>query len=158
MPPRRVQPHPRGEHAWANPLVPLGTRAKARPTRLGSSRSKLRPRMVAKAIVDREKMGSFGRLWPIALTMIFAQLSSMRITRKCAQIIDVVLLLLVLPATAHAYVDPGSGSLLVQLIASGIFGGSLLARRTLGGLLRRFLRRETKSDTAASHSEGQQSE
>jgi hypothetical protein len=63
-----------------------------------------------------------------------------------------------LPATALAYVDPGSGSLLVQLIASGIFGGSLLARRTLGGLLRRLLRRETKSDAAELHSKDQQPE
>jgi len=75
-----------------------------------------------------------------------------------SHILDAFILLLLLPAAAHAYVDPGSGSLLVQLIASGIFGGSLLARRTLGGLLRRFLRRETKPDAAASHSKDQRSE
>ncbi len=75
-----------------------------------------------------------------------------------AQIIDVGLLLLVLPATAHAYVDPGSGSLLVQLIASGIFGGSLLARRSLSGLIRRLFRREGKADTVTSHDEDQRSE
>jgi hypothetical protein len=76
----------------------------------------------------------------------------------CAKIIDAVLLLVVLPATAHAYVDPGSGSLLVQLIASGIFGGSLLARRTLAGLIRRFFRRETKADAVTSHDKDQRSE
>jgi hypothetical protein len=75
-----------------------------------------------------------------------------------SQILDAFLLLFVLPTAAHAYVDPGSGSLLVQLIASGIFGGSLLARRKLGGLIRRFLRRKANSEAVSSQNKDQRPE
>ena len=37
-------------------------------------------------------------------------------------------LLLVFPSTAHAYLDPGSGSMLAQLAAAGFAGVAVLVR------------------------------
>lgn len=55
------------------------------------------------------------------------------------------LLVLTASVPAYAYVDPGSGAMLWQLILAGTAGALLLARRALGrvvGLLRVRMRRE----------------
>jgi hypothetical protein len=43
----------------------------------------------------------------------------------------VALLSRALPTPAHAYVDPGSGALLLQILAAGVVGGLLTARRAI---------------------------
>jgi len=54
------------------------------------------------------------------------------------------LLLLALPSTAHAYLDPGTGSYVVQLLIGGLLGGlfalGVFWRRVLAFFKRLFRR------------------
>jgi hypothetical protein len=53
---------------------------------------------------------------------------------------QLLLLLLVLPGSAHAYIDPSAGSLLLQLILGGLAGVLVALRlswRRLTGVFRR---------------------
>ncbi|MBI2721827.1 MAG: hypothetical protein HYX39_06600 [Bacteroidetes bacterium] len=43
------------------------------------------------------------------------------------------------------YIDPGTGSLLVQVIVGGIVAGSLFFKKTLGSFLNIFKRKSDKS-------------
>ena len=52
-----------------------------------------------------------------------------------------LLLLALLPRNAHAYIDPGTGSLAWQLILSTVVGGTFYARRTIGHAWRALARR-----------------
>ena len=59
----------------------------------------------------------------------------------------VLLLLLGLPALAHAYIDPSAGSILLQLILGGVAGIFVALRlywRKLAGLFGRRPRAETE--------------
>ena len=49
----------------------------------------------------------------------------MKPTPSCQALVLLLLtlLLLVLPSTAHAYLDPGTGSYVVQLLIGGLLGG-----------------------------------
>lgn len=49
--------------------------------------------------------------------------------------------LILLPRDAHAYIDPGTGSLAWQLILSTVLGGTFYARRTIGMVWRSVARR-----------------
>jgi uncharacterized membrane protein len=56
----------------------------------------------------------------------------------------VVLLLAVTPANAHAYLDPGTGSMLVQALLAALVGAGLMLkglRARLVALVRRLLGR-----------------
>ncbi len=59
-------------------------------------------------------------------------------------------LLAATPAPAQAYIDPGSGALVLQALLAGIFGALVLARKTLRDLAARVLRvRRGPSDEGA---------
>ena len=51
-------------------------------------------------------------------------------------IVVVAGLLAALPVDAHAYIDPGSGSLMLQLALSGVAGAVFMARRAIGRAFR----------------------
>ena len=56
-------------------------------------------------------------------------------------------LLAATPAPAQAYIDPGSGALVLQALLAGIFGALVLARKTLRELAARvFGVRRGRSD------------
>ncbi|MBI4142704.1 hypothetical protein HY480_02405 [Candidatus Uhrbacteria bacterium] len=44
------------------------------------------------------------------------------------------LIVVVAPRTAHAYIDPGTGSVLLQIVLAGLFGFLFTARRFLEGI------------------------
>jgi hypothetical protein len=50
---------------------------------------------------------------------------------RVTTVLLVALLSLTLARPAHAYVDPGSGALLLQILAAGVVGGLLTARRAI---------------------------
>ena len=53
---------------------------------------------------------------------------------------------------AHAYLDPGSGSMMVQLLLGGVAGAVVLVRLYWGRLLTRLgFRRDDKTGSKASH-------
>ena len=58
-----------------------------------------------------------------------------------------MVLVLLVPRTAAAYIDPGTGSLAVQALIAGLVTVSVVFRRTIGrlfgGLARLLGRRET---------------
>lgn len=49
-----------------------------------------------------------------------------------------LVLLAALPSTAHAYLDPGSGSMLAQLAAAGFAGVAVLVRMYWARIVARF--------------------
>jgi hypothetical protein len=53
-------------------------------------------------------------------------------SRRVASLLVLVLVLASLPATAHAYIDPGYGALFVQVMASGLLGALFVFRKALG--------------------------
>ena len=59
------------------------------------------------------------------------------------------LLLFVLPSTAHAYLDPGTGSYVVQLLIGTLLGGlfavGMFWRRVVASI-KRFFKRGSKDD------------
>jgi len=59
-------------------------------------------------------------------------------------IVLLTLLLLALPSVAHAYLDPGTGSYVVQLLIGGLLGGlfalGMFWRRVLASIKRLFKR------------------
>jgi hypothetical protein len=50
----------------------------------------------------------------------------------------VAFVLWALPRDAHAYIDPGSGALLIQAVLSGLFGFIFIARKTLSRIASRL--------------------
>ena len=52
-----------------------------------------------------------------------------------------LLLVLLLPGLAHAYLDPTAGGFLLQLVLGGVTGVVVLARLFARGLSERLLRR-----------------
>ena len=64
--------------------------------------------------------------------------------RPARTLLLLALLLLVLPSTAHAYLDPGTGSYVVQLLVGGVLGGlfalGMFWRRVVGFFKRLFKR------------------
>jgi hypothetical protein len=60
--------------------------------------------------------------------------------RATARTLAGCLCLTLLATDAAAYIDPGYGALLQQLVLSGVFGALFLARRTLIGIARRVAR------------------
>lgn len=48
--------------------------------------------------------------------------------RSLAVLLVIVSLLLAMPSPAHAYLDPGSGSMLVQALLGGIAGVAVLVK------------------------------
>lgn len=47
-------------------------------------------------------------------------------------------LILILPSTAHAYLDPGGGSMLAQLAAAGFAGIAVLVRMYWARIVAKF--------------------
>ena len=58
---------------------------------------------------------------------------------KKADIILVVCLMMAIPTTAHAYIDPGSSSLFLQVVVAGGVGAVIMFRRLIGNILRSFI-------------------
>lgn len=54
--------------------------------------------------------------------------------------------LLILPATAHAYLDPATGSILLQVVLGGIAGAGLLIKLYWHRLLRLVGLRRAEAD------------
>ena len=54
-------------------------------------------------------------------------------------------------APAHAYLDPGSGSMMIQLLLGGVAGFVVLMRLYWGRLLTFLGLRRDKTDTKATH-------
>jgi hypothetical protein len=52
-------------------------------------------------------------------------------TKRGTVVVLVAFVSLALAEPAHAYVDPGSGALLLQILAAGVVGGLLTARRAI---------------------------
>lgn len=61
----------------------------------------------------------------------------------------IALALLLLAEPAHAYVDPGTGSYLVQVLLALFFGVAFTLRRAWRGVIRAFLKRPEPKDSAA---------
>jgi hypothetical protein len=55
--------------------------------------------------------------------------------QSAALVLALLLALASLPATAHAYIDPGYGALFAQVVISGVLGALFLARKTIRRLL-----------------------
>ena len=53
-----------------------------------------------------------------------------KLAGRSADLLVVAFLLATLPRDAQAYIDPGSGALVVQAVLSGIFGFVFMARKT----------------------------
>lgn len=64
--------------------------------------------------------------------------------RPARVLLLLTLLLLALPSVAHAYLDPGTGSYVVQLLIGGVLGGvfalGVFWRRVLAFFKRLFIR------------------
>ena len=56
--------------------------------------------------------------------------------------VTILLTVLLVPGEAQAYIDPGSGSILLQVILFA-FASVFIFFRTLGGQLRQFFRRDS---------------
>ncbi len=48
-----------------------------------------------------------------------------------ASLLGIIVLAALAPADAFAYIDPGSGSLLLQIVMSAFFGALFLARKSI---------------------------
>ncbi|MDP2696294.1 MAG: hypothetical protein Q8O87_03555 [bacterium] len=57
-----------------------------------------------------------------------------------------LLYFLIFPLPAHAYLDPGTGSFLIQLIVSGVIGGAYVVK-TFWKNIRGFVSSRSKSET-----------
>jgi hypothetical protein len=58
--------------------------------------------------------------------------------------------LLVLAPAAHAYLDPGSGSFLFQLLIGGLVGAAVTVRAYWGRIRAFFTRRSARKDSSGS--------
>ena len=69
--------------------------------------------------------------------------------RPARILLSLTLLLLALPSTAHAYLDPGTGSYVVQLLIGTVLGGlfavGMFWRRVVASF-KRFFKRGSKDD------------
>jgi hypothetical protein len=52
-----------------------------------------------------------------------------------ADVVVATLLFSLMPSEAYAYIDPGTGALLLQVLLAAFFGALFFARRLLGRLL-----------------------
>lgn len=64
-----------------------------------------------------------------------------------------ILISLVIPADAHAYVDPGTGSMMLQIILAGVFGVAIFYRTIISKLKLLFGIKEKSSETQESPSQ-----
>jgi hypothetical protein len=73
--------------------------------------------------------------------------------RPARVLLLLALLLLALPSTAHAYLDPGTGSYIVQLLIGTVLGGlfavGMFWRRVVASI-KRFFKRGSK-DVGSRH-------
>lgn len=68
---------------------------------------------------------------------------------KLSRLLLYVFLLFMAPAKAYAYIDPGSGSYILQLILAGLLAASLAIKsfwRTIFDFFTNFLKRKKKKD------------
>lgn len=70
--------------------------------------------------------------------------------RALSPVVILACVLWALPQDAHAYIDPGSGALLIQAALSGIFGFIFIARKTLARIASRLLGKEQPGSAAGS--------
>jgi hypothetical protein len=67
--------------------------------------------------------------------------------RVAKALLLLALLLLLLPSTAHAYLDPGTGSYIVQILIGTVLGGlfalGVFWRRAVASIRRLFQRRSS---------------
>ena len=68
---------------------------------------------------------------------------------KVKILLFLILLSLVFPSNAHAYLDPGTGSYFIQIIIGGLLGGLFLTKtfwanitKNLVAFLKNFFKRE----------------
>lgn len=78
---------------------------------------------------------------------------------RLTPLLAVAVLLVLVPARdAHAYLDPGTGSLLIQMLVAGVLGALFTIKLWIGAL-KRFLRRlagaEEKAATPADPAAGE---
>lgn len=78
-----------------------------------------------------------------------------RLSHFLLTVFCLVSLLLAFQGTAHAYADPGSGLLALQIIGSTLAGVGFYFRQKVGKF---FMRRRHPVETAAIESSGQSSE
>ena len=76
----------------------------------------------------------------------------MRFTRP---VVAVILMFIATPQTAWAYLDPGTGSMLLQLLLGGI-AGALIVAKLYWRRFRGLFRREKTEQTTTSPSERNQ--
>lgn len=69
---------------------------------------------------------------------------------RCPTVVGFTLILLLSAPSAFAYIDPGSGALVWQLIVSAIFGGLFVARKALWRVLKMLGIRKRRPDTSSS--------
>ncbi len=70
--------------------------------------------------------------------------------RALSPVVILACVLSALPQDASAYIDPGSGALLIQAVLSGIFGLIFIARKTLGRIASRLFGKEQPGSAVAS--------
>ena len=78
-------------------------------------------------------------------------------TKKTNDLAGFPLLLIVLvlasPQPLDAYIDPGAGSYLVQILVVGLLGASFVVKRFWGNIVAVFRRSESPDDKSSSSSE-----
>jgi hypothetical protein len=73
--------------------------------------------------------------------------------RPAGALLLLTLLLLVLPSIANAYLDPGTGSYVLQLLIGGLLGGLFALGvfwRRVGAFFKRLFRRGSSDDGSRS--------
>ena len=77
--------------------------------------------------------------------------------KKKKHLAELTLLLVVLvlasPQPLAAYIDPGSGSYLLQILVAGVLGASFAVKRFWGNIVALFRRSESSDEDSPSSSE-----
>jgi hypothetical protein len=74
--------------------------------------------------------------------------------KKYSPAISMFAILWVVPGQAHAYLDPGAGSMILQLILGGVGGLVVLAKLYLRKVTHLFGRQEQEPESAQTVAEG----
>jgi len=72
-------------------------------------------------------------------------------SRHTARILLLVALILSLPASAHAYLDPGTGSYILQMLLAGILGALFALKMFWKRIIAFFKGLVSKKDKYAEH-------
>lgn len=69
-----------------------------------------------------------------------------------------LILLVALPGTAHAYLDPGTGSFILQMVIAGIFSALFYIKMTWATISARFHNLFSKKDSKPDETEANTSD